>query len=394
MTLVQDVASGIDNGVWSDGSSATAKRMLQEFSDELGVARQAFGEAADSLNAVASLVGAHRARHQEVVAQLRAAGHAPVHSVFDAAGSTAHLAHEKQQIEREITAAMAHAAHTVRSATARATRHPRSTWSRIGDFLHGVWDGTYAMGKSLVELASLAARLNPERIAYDPVGYAQDMQKIVGAEARMVGALLRDPAGFGRTVLSSALDLDDLKKNPAHWAGALVPTVLGTVLTDGEGAVLKGVNATKGVEATAKMTNGLLASDDFKFSSTAFNHIVNGEINKGGRAVGFHSAPDGVAPPGREIVSIREVYPDGTYRADVKVNGVRKRADLHTMYPDSWSHDDIRSAIETAFANRVEYDGGMWIGHHGDMQITGYVRDGQPVTAFPTTYGPSSGTSR
>ncbi|WP_261568854.1 EndoU domain-containing protein [Frankia gtarii] len=86
-----------------------------------------------------------------------------------------------------------------------------------------------------------------------------------------------------------------------------------------------------------------------------FQHILRGEWNKRGRPVGFHSAPDGHPPPDRRISQIITQNSDGTYQArpeflhPVTGQWQEKKVQGHTMFPDSWSSDKVRKAVDSTY---------------------------------------------
>lgn len=119
-------------------------------------------------------------------------------------------------------------------------------------------------------------------------------------------------------------------------------------------------------------------------------HVLLGFFNKDGRPVGFHHAPDGVAPPGRRINEVLERFPDGSYRASVSFwdaerrRWVRKEGE-HTMFPDSWTRDEVVSAGREAYLARVNKVVRRWKSRGGGLPIGGWRRnDGRgPATFFP-----------
>lgn len=115
-------------------------------------------------------------------------------------------------------------------------------------------------------------------------------------------------------------------------------------------------------------------------------HVFEGEINKRGKPVGFHSRPGGQNPPDARIVRI--VDPpnrQGVYVADVEIrNGVgswlRKRS---TFYPDRMSRQQVIAAILHAFRERTN-SGEKFRGPSGQgFTIEGYFQNGRINTAYP-----------
>ncbi|CAO5252637.1 EndoU domain-containing protein [Frankia sp. AgKG'84/4] len=92
-----------------------------------------------------------------------------------------------------------------------------------------------------------------------------------------------------------------------------------------------------------------------EISEKVYTHILHGEWNRRGSPVGFHSAPEGQAPPDRRLAEVNRVLDNGTYQARPEFRHPttgewqEKRAELHTMFPDSWSGEKVRTAVTTAY---------------------------------------------
>ncbi len=121
-------------------------------------------------------------------------------------------------------------------------------------------------------------------------------------------------------------------------------------------------------------------------------HVLLGYIHeRTGRPVGFHHAPNGVAPPGRRIDKILQRFPDGSYRAvvsfyDPQRGWVQKgKHDQHTMFPDHWSRHEVMAAGREAYLARVDRVVERWRSRACGLPIGGYRRrDGPgPATFFP-----------
>ena len=59
------------------------------------------------------------------------------------------------------------------------------------------------------------------------------------------------------------------------------------------------------------------------------------------------------------------------------------------MFPDSWSKPQVVRAVENAFDNHHMLSTNMWEGTSDGVKIQGYIKDGQPTTAFPAPDQPS-----
>ena len=115
-------------------------------------------------------------------------------------------------------------------------------------------------------------------------------------------------------------------------------------------------------------------------------HVLLGYFNqKTGRPVGFHHAPNGVAPPGRRIDEILEIHPDGSYSAVVSFwhperGWVQKGKDgEHTMFPDHWSRDEVIAAGLEAYRSRADQVVRKWKSRARGFPIGGYRRHNRPV---------------
>ncbi len=123
------------------------------------------------------------------------------------------------------------------------------------------------------------------------------------------------------------------------------------------------------------------------------DHVLFGEINPKGKAVGFHSRPGGI-DPGTARVSQRLTPPDanGIYTGKVEIfdsaknQWIAKRG-FSSFYPDRLSAKEVEGAIRNAYADalrRGDIANGAWTGDSGlGFKIQGYVNNGKISTAFP-----------
>jgi hypothetical protein len=117
-------------------------------------------------------------------------------------------------------------------------------------------------------------------------------------------------------------------------------------------------------------------------------HIFCGEINRGGKAVGFHSRPGGVNP--ETVSGTREGRPvrghPGLYnltRFQITQNGETATKGISTLYPDKCSASDVIAAVQYAY-NNGEVHGQQFRGMSGPS-CTG--DDGQPFPIMGFTGG-------
>uniref|UniRef100_A0A7U3YGC7 Bacterial EndoU nuclease domain-containing protein n=1 Tax=Geobacillus sp. (strain Y4.1MC1) TaxID=581103 RepID=A0A7U3YGC7_GEOS0 len=119
------------------------------------------------------------------------------------------------------------------------------------------------------------------------------------------------------------------------------------------------------------------------FTQNAMEHIFHGEINKRGKAVGYHHESmmgGGKIVPGSE--SLCNCH--GVYFANVEVNGVKKQVPS-TFFPKDWSRVDVLNAIKEAYENKTQLRGNKYIGTTSSgMRIEMYLDSmGKIITAYP-----------
>jgi len=137
---------------------------------------------------------------------------------------------------------------------------------------------------------------------------------------------------------------------------------------------------------------GLLAARS-KWSRTKpkinLTHIFEGEINRKGRPVGFHSRPGGRDPKTAKVVKI--ISPPnrvGVYTAKVKIWDRKEhkwKSKFSSFFPDKMSRKEVIKAILHAYKHRVHPKRQPWLGPSGKgFMIQGYLnRKGNINTAFP-----------
>jgi len=129
-------------------------------------------------------------------------------------------------------------------------------------------------------------------------------------------------------------------------------------------------------------------------------HIFCGEINNGGRAVGFHSRPGGINPAtvtntGAPVPRA----PTGVYNLqnfNITQGGVTRQKTLSTMFPDACSQANVIAAIQNAVLHATQggAPGGGFRGPSGascqagtplaSFDITGFLDGaGEVITAWP-----------
>ena len=131
-----------------------------------------------------------------------------------------------------------------------------------------------------------------------------------------------------------------------------------------------------------------------KWSNTSpainLHHVFQGEINRKGKAVGFHSRPGGKDPSTARLVRMRD-QPNraGVYTAQIEVrDGSQWKEKFSSFFPDSMSQEQVTQAILTAFENSDKKKQ-PWRGPSGlGFDIQGYtLSKGDINTAFPVYQG-------
>jgi hypothetical protein len=129
------------------------------------------------------------------------------------------------------------------------------------------------------------------------------------------------------------------------------------------------------------------AREDWSRTSPPVNltHIFEGEINRRGKPVGFHSRPGGQDPENARVTRIVD-RPNraGVYTAEVEIRSnsgwLAKRS---TLYPDRMDRAAVIRAVLHAFQDR-EGNGEKFRGPSGQgFTIEGYFQGGRINTAYP-----------
>lgn len=124
------------------------------------------------------------------------------------------------------------------------------------------------------------------------------------------------------------------------------------------------------------------------FSDHGAEHVLSGEINGKGQAVGFHSLALGELAAGRIVPGTASgTDAHGLYEAQVTVSGTGKAGNdgYSTFFPDAWTAQQVVDAIGEAYASRVSSgDGGLDGVTSGGITVHMYVDDeGLVTTAYP-----------
>lgn len=128
-----------------------------------------------------------------------------------------------------------------------------------------------------------------------------------------------------------------------------------------------------------------------KWSNTSpalnLHHIFEGEINRRGKPVGYHSRPGGKDSHGARIVKIKD-KPNraGVYTANIEIrDGDQWKGKFSSFFPDSMSQQQVTEAILQAYRSSSNKKKQPWQGASGlGFDIQGYTMSGGDInTAFP-----------
>ncbi|MEI3604929.1 EndoU domain-containing protein [Pseudogracilibacillus sp. SE30717A] len=127
------------------------------------------------------------------------------------------------------------------------------------------------------------------------------------------------------------------------------------------------------------------------FRKGALEHILEGELNQKGQAVGFHY--DQLPTKKGEIVEGSKTEPDefGVFEAKVIVSDVEKKSNggKSTFFPDEWDTQDVVDAINEAYDERVFISGNTYEGLTTEGVIIRMYLDSNEkiISAFPIYEG-------
>ncbi|MCM3015401.1 T7SS effector LXG polymorphic toxin [Bacillus subtilis] len=122
--------------------------------------------------------------------------------------------------------------------------------------------------------------------------------------------------------------------------------------------------------------------DTGKYNTGTIKHIYHGEINRRGKAVGYHHE----SMMGGKIIPGSEKTPDknGVYEANVEISGKRKIA-KSSFFPKEWNRVDVLKAIDEAYQNKKKIGANKFIGENSTgIKIEMFLnKDGSIATAYP-----------
>ncbi len=116
-------------------------------------------------------------------------------------------------------------------------------------------------------------------------------------------------------------------------------------------------------------------------------HVFEGEINRSGKPVGYHSRPGGRDPANARVSNIRDSANRlGVYTATIEIrDGGTWKSKFSSFFPDDMSRDDVIEAVLNAYNNSSNPSAQPFEGPSGHgFRIQGYTSNrGGINTAFP-----------
>ncbi|MCK2017455.1 T7SS effector LXG polymorphic toxin [Peribacillus frigoritolerans] len=150
--------------------------------------------------------------------------------------------------------------------------------------------------------------------------------------------------------------------------------------------VVNGTGLKEQLISMAKVESQVNGDGGKKFTIDTMRHVYHGEINRRGKAVGYHHE----SMMGGKIVPGTKTMPDrnGVYRATVEVNGVRKNVDS-SFFPKDWDRVQVLKSIEEAFINKRQIGRNKYTSlTSSGITIEMYLKpDGSIATAYPIYEG-------
>lgn len=171
-----------------------------------------------------------------------------------------------------------------------------------------------------------------------------------------------------------------IKKTTILLLGLLFLLLFGCSLNENEAIQLDKHN-----EHEVTAIEDLQRTDHFRYR--ALEHILEGELNKKGQAVGFHY--DRLPTKKGEIIAgtKTDTNKDGVYEAEVKVENVVKTGNKgkSTFFPDEWDTQQVVDAINEAYDAKTFISGNTYEGLTTDgIVIRMYLdQDEKIISAFP-----------
>ena len=246
------------------------------------------------------------------------------------------------------------------------------------------------VGEWAVDTGTMAGALI---IAGNPglnAAYAQQtgtnvQQEVINALKSTATLAIEDPDAFA----ALAVDWEGLEDDPIHWFGTQTPDIVIEVLT--AGAAGGAIGARRGANIAGDVTGAIddlppapRVGDEARTiarrrgtSQDSSVHLIDGEINRRGKAVGGHYRHS----PNIRIIEewVDPVTGMDTARIEIfdpeTETFIPKDADT-TLFPRDWTPDRIIAEVQSAFGNSVGKRGNQWEGVSASgIRIRGYYRN-------------------
>lgn len=123
------------------------------------------------------------------------------------------------------------------------------------------------------------------------------------------------------------------------------------------------------------------------FRPGALEHILEGEVNRKGDAVGFHY--EGLTTAKGTVVEETRTKPNkyGVYEAEVEIDGVKKRGNrgISSFFPLEWSAQEVVDAINEAYNTKQFITGNTYEGLSDEGVVIHMYLDqnDKVISAFP-----------
>jgi hypothetical protein len=233
-------------------------------------------------------------------------------------------------------------------------------------------------GKLAKELEDLSEKLGPEKTA-ELVGKvekkAEELAKAGGAAAK------------ADNDIAKALAKDGQSRSPVTAAGKSGPGGSAELVADLEKQsivreVKGGIQDSAGKNPATQTSITLAAGEtESIFAENALGHIFHGEINKRGKAVGYHHES---MMGGSILKVVRQTNPLGLYEAEIYVGGIAKDHPS-TFFPKDWNRIKVLNSIKEAYGNKINVTRNKFRGTTSNgMEIEMYLdAQGKIITAYP-----------
>src|SRR5699024_1082694 len=139
------------------------------------------------------------------------------------------------------------------------------------------------------------------------------------------------------------------------------------------------------IEGNSIEISDLIETENFR--PGALKHILEGEINRKGDAVGFHY--EGLPSVKGIVIEGTRTNPDkyGIYEAEVEVEGIKKRGNrgMSTFFPLHWNAQEVVDSINEAYDSKQFLNGNTYEGVTDEgVVIHMYLdKNDKIISAFP-----------